>query len=138
MEVGASTFSRGVYNSIKWLFYFLQASIPFGAPPVLPRLQSQVQYFLENPQLLPIHDLELVQQHWKKDVDTKQICKVDALPPPTMLLIGRDPVTGVMSDLDEILVPHAGMTNKTSMSMLRTPGRLSDSPFNSQYFHLSI
>lgn len=43
-----------------------------------------------------------------------------------MLLIGRDPVTGVMSDLDEILFPHAGMTNKTSMSMLRTPGPLNE------------
>ena len=38
--------------------------LPFGAPPILMELKTQVQNYLENPEMLPIHDLEVVQQIW--------------------------------------------------------------------------
>lgn len=101
------------------ILLFLQSDLPFGAPPILPRLKSQVQFFLENPQLLPIHDLERVQQHWKEEADIKQICRADIAPTPTTLLVSSN----APNDIHEILIPHSEMNNRTSMSLQRTPGK---------------
>jgi len=98
------------------------SSLPFGAPPILFHLKTKVQNYLENPQLLPIHDFDSVQQHWKHGTDVKKLCHAEAAATPTTLLVERDTNTGLLSDVVEILSPHAGMTNKTSMSLQRIPG----------------
>lgn len=95
--------------------------LPFGAPPILMELKTQVQNYLENPEMLPIHDLKVVQQFWKHETDIHQLYKADIAPTPTTLLVKRDN-NGKMADIVEVLTPHAGMTNKTSMSLQRTPG----------------
>lgn len=95
--------------------------LPFGAPPILMELKSQVQNYLENPEMLPIHDLEMVQQYWKHETDVHQLCKAEIAPTPTTLFVKRDN-KGEMTQIVEVLTPHAGMTNKTSMSLQRTPG----------------
>ena len=59
--------------------------LPFGAPPILVELKSQIQNYLENPQLLPIHDLEMVQQYWKHDTDINQLCHAAVAATPTTL-----------------------------------------------------
>jgi len=97
-------------------------NLPFGAPPILFHLKTQVQNYLENPQLLPIHDLDFVQQHWKYETDIKKLCHAETASTPTTLLVERDTSTGLLSDPVEILSPYAGMTNKTSMSLQRIPG----------------
>jgi hypothetical protein len=84
-------------------------------------LKSQIQNYLENPEMLPIHDLEMVQQYWKHETDVHQLCKAEIAPTPTTLFVKRDN-KGEMSQIVEVLTPHAGMTNKTSMSLQRTPG----------------
>ena len=96
--------------------------LPFGAPPILPDLKTQVQGYLENPQLLPIHDLEAVQQFWKHDFNPLQLCTANAAATPTTLLVERDSSTGKLLDVAEIMTLHAGMTNKNSMSLQRNPG----------------
>jgi hypothetical protein len=96
--------------------------LPFGAPPILVEMKSQVQNYLENPQLLPIHDLEMVQQYWKHDAKMKQLCQTEVAATPTTLLVERDINTGALAEVVEIVTPHAGMTNKTSMSLQRIPG----------------
>ena len=98
-----------------------QMDLPFGAPPILMELKSQVQNYLENPEMLPIHDLEMVQQYWKHETDVHQLCKAEIAPTPTTLFVKRDN-KGEMTQIVEVLTPHAGMTNKTSMSLQRTPG----------------
>lgn len=95
--------------------------LPCGAPPILMELKSQIQNYLENPEMLPIHDLEMVQQYWKHETDVHQLCKAEIAPTPTTLFVKRDN-KGEMSQIVEVLTPHAGMTNKTSMSLQRTPG----------------
>ena len=107
--------------------------LPFGAPPILFHLKTQVQNYLENPQLLPIHDFDSVQQHWKHETDIKKLCYAEAASTPTTLLVERDTNTGLLSEVVEILSPHAGMTNKTSMSLQRIPGI-----FNSDFFLLEF
>ena len=97
-------------------------NLPFGAPPILFHLKTQVQNYLENPQLLPIHDLDFVQQHWKHETNIKRLTHADKATIPTTLLVERDITTGLLSETVEILSPHAGMTNKTSMSLQRIPG----------------
>ena len=101
---------------------FEMDSLPFGAPPILVEMKSQVQNYLENPQLLPIHDLEMVQQYWKHDANMKQLCQNEVAATPTTLLIEKDINTGDLAEVVEIVIPHAGMTNKTSMSLQRIPG----------------
>lgn len=96
--------------------------LPFGAPPILLELKSQVQNYLENPQLLPIHDLEMVQQFWNHDPNIKQLCHASVAAIPTTLLVERDFNTGALAEVVEVITPHAGMTNKTSMSLQRIPG----------------
>ncbi len=103
---------------LSFLLQFHQCDLPFGAPPILPRMKSQVQFYLENPQTLPIHDLNLTQQHWKEEINIKKICHVDVAPTPTTLSV----LPNADKDIVEILTPHAGMTNRTSMSLQRTPG----------------
>lgn len=96
--------------------------LPFGAPPILLDMKSEIQNYLENPQLLPIHDLEVVQQYWKHDTNIKQLCQAEVAATPTTLLVERDINTGALAEVVEIVTPHAGMTNKTSMSLQRIPG----------------
>lgn len=97
--------------------------LPFGAPPILVELKSQVQNYLENPQLLPIHDLENVQQYWKHETNISHLCHPAIAATPTTLLVERDFSTGTLEEVVEIITPHAGMTNKTSMSLQRIPGK---------------
>jgi len=97
--------------------------LPFGAPPILFHFKTQVQNYLENPQLLPIHDFDFVQQHWKHETDIRKLCHAETASTPSTLLVERDANSGLLSDVVEILSPHAGMTNKTSMSLQRIPGR---------------
>lgn len=96
--------------------------LPFGAPPILSDLKTKVQNYLENPQLLPIHDLEMVQQFWKSELKPRQLCREQIAPTPTTLLVERDHCTGSLSEIIEVIAPHAGMTNKNSMSLQRLPG----------------
>lgn len=98
--------------------------LPYGAPPILLEMRSEVQNYLENPQLLPIHDLEMVQQSWKHDINIKQLCQASVAATPTTLLVERDFNTELLTEVVEIITPHAGMTNKTSMSLQRIPGKL--------------
>lgn len=100
--------------------------LPFGAPPILPDLKLHVQNYLENPQLLPIHDLEVVQQFWKPEFNPQQLCNADIAPTPTTLLVDRDSSSGKLLDVVEVHTPHAGMTNKNSMSLQRNPGKYND------------
>ena len=100
--------------------------LPFGPPPILPDLRVKIQNYLENPQLLPIHDLEIVQQYWKHEISPLQLCSAEIAPTPTTLRLDRDPFTGNISEVVEILTPHAGMTNKNSMSLQRIPGNLNN------------
>ena len=97
--------------------------LPFGAPPILPRLKSKVQYFLENPQLLPIHDFRLVQQHWKEETDIGKICRAEIAPVPTTLVVLQKNA-GQRCETMEIATAQGKLTNKTSVSLQRTPGML--------------
>lgn len=99
----------------------LQMDLPYGAPPILMELKSQVQNYLENPEMLPIHDLEMVQQYWKHETDVHQLCKAEIAPTPTTLVMKRN-IKGEIAQIVEVTTPHAGMTNKTSMSLQRNPG----------------
>lgn len=112
--------------------------LPFGAPPVLVEMKSQVQNYLENPQLLPIHDLEMVQQYWKHEMDVKQLCFEDIAATPTTLLVERDANTGALAEVTEIMTPHAGMTNKTSMSLQRIPGKWYKLPLFSHFSSIFV
>ena len=64
----------------------------------------------------------MVQQYWKHDLNKKQLCQNEVAATPTTLLIEKDINTGDLAEVVEIVIPHAGMTNKTSMSLQRIPG----------------
>ena len=83
-------------------------------------MKSQVQFYLENPQTLTIHDLNLTQQHWKEEINIKKIGHVNKIATSTTLSV----LSNADEDIVEILTPHAGLTNRTSMSLQRTPGLL--------------
>lgn len=101
-------------------------------------MKSKIQDFLENPQLLPIHDLDRVQQFWKPESDPHLLCLTEAAPTPTTLCLERDLISERSEKILEIMITGAGMTNKTSMSLQRAPGILHLTFFPKQlcYYYL--
>lgn len=102
----------------------MKADLPFGVPPILSDIKSKIQDFLENPQLLPLHDLDRVQQFWKPECNPHFLCQIEAAPTPTTIYVERDLISGGPDKAVEIAIPQAGMSNKTSMSLQRAPGNL--------------
>ena len=85
-------------------------------------MKSKIQDYLENPQFLPLHDLDRVQQFWKPECDSHLLCQADVAPTTTTIYVERDLISGGSDRIIEMEIPQAGMSNKTSMSLQRAPG----------------
>ncbi|XP_046434524.1 helicase SKI2W [Neodiprion fabricii] len=97
-------------------------NLPFGPPPILSDIKSVLKEYIECPERLPIHDVEKVQCYWPREPDVLALLRHDLAPLGTNLKFDRDPITGRIADLQEVVVKGAGENPRNSMSMSRAPG----------------
>lgn len=91
-------------------------------PPVLPRLQDQVEEYLLTPELLPIHSASNSRKWFPRVPDPHRLYSLCPLPPGSRLEVERDPATGEITGLREVASQDAGATAKNSLSLGRAPG----------------
>lgn len=91
-------------------------------PPVLPRLQDQVEEYLLTPELLPIHSAANSRKWFPRVSDPHRLYSLCPLPPSSHLEVERDPASGEITGLREVSSRDAGATAKNSLSLGRAPG----------------
>lgn len=96
--------------------------MPFGPPPILPDIKSELKEYIVYPEKLPIHQLDRVQQYWDREPNISSLLHVDLAPAGTTLKYERDPITGCLGELQEFSVENVGQNVRNSMSMSRAPG----------------
>ncbi|XP_063870777.1 superkiller complex protein 2-like [Scylla paramamosain] len=91
-------------------------------PPVLPRLQDQVEEYLLTPELLPIHSATNSRKWFPRVPEPHRLYSLCSLPASSRLEVERDPATGEITGLREVASRDAGATSKNSLSLGRAPG----------------
>ncbi|XP_015587568.1 helicase SKI2W [Cephus cinctus] len=104
--------SKGKYN----------IEMPFGPPPILSDIKSEIRAYITCPERLPIHQIDNVQCYWPREPDILQLLHSDLAPVGMTLRFDRDPITGSIKDMKEVPLQGAGETARNSMSMSRAPG----------------
>ncbi|KAJ8672979.1 hypothetical protein QAD02_004240 [Eretmocerus hayati] len=96
--------------------------MPFGPPPILPDIRAELKEYIVQPERLPIHQLDKIQQYWERERNILSLLEADLSPAGTTLKYERDPITGRIGDIQEVFVDNVGQTVRNSMSMSRAPG----------------
>lgn len=86
----------------------------------------ELREYIECPERLPIHQLDDAQCYWPRIPDVCSLLEYDLAPINTTLKFDRDPITGKIGEMQEIILQGAGETARNSMSMTRAPGPLMD------------
>ncbi|GAB1863836.1 Helicase SKI2W [Camponotus japonicus] len=97
-----------------------------GPPPIWPDIKLELREYIECPERLPIHQLDDAQCYWSRIPDVCSLLEYDLAPINTTLKFDRDPITGKIGEMQEIILQGAGETARNSMSMTRAPGPLMD------------
>jgi antiviral helicase SKI2 len=100
--------------------------MPFGPPPILPDIKTELEEYIVYPEKLPIHQLNKVQQYWDREPDILTLLKTDVSPVGTDIKFERDPVTCRTGNVQEVCIQHIGKTVRNSMSMSRAPGPVTE------------
>ena len=67
--------------------------LPMGLPPILPDINENLEQYLDNPELLPMHKDEPL-RIWNRIPQPKRLLFTDIAPLSTTLKVDRDPSTG--------------------------------------------
>ncbi|XP_053984340.1 SKI2 subunit of superkiller complex protein [Hylaeus volcanicus] len=94
--------------------------------PIWPDVQNVLREYITCIDNLPIYHLNNAQCYWPRERDVLSILDFDLAPPGTTLKFDRDPVTGELGKMHEVLVASAGKNARNSMSMTRAPGPVTD------------
>ncbi|XP_070172313.1 superkiller complex protein 2 isoform X2 [Polyergus mexicanus] len=95
-------------------------------PPIWPDIKLELRDYIECPERLPIHQLDSAQCYWSRKPNVCSLLEFDLAPIDTTLKFDRDPITGKIGEMQEIVLQGAGETARNSMSMTRAPGPLTD------------
>ncbi|XP_071447333.1 superkiller complex protein 2 [Hetaerina americana] len=109
--------SNSVENELE-----VKVQLPFGPPPVLPDVKKELQSFLLCTDKLPIHDFRNSQRFWKRTPNPTSLFDVSLSPLGTNLKVERDPTTGELLGLKEVVVRDVGAHARNSASLSRAPG----------------
>ncbi|KAK6638723.1 hypothetical protein RUM43_006990 [Polyplax serrata] len=82
----------------------LKVELPFGAPPILPDVQKQLQEYILCPERLPIHNYETSQQHWDVAPNPSELYHSDLSQMSTTLKTYRDLTNGELKGFKEVLM----------------------------------
>ncbi|PFX34751.1 Helicase SKI2W [Stylophora pistillata] len=123
IEVIPESFNKSSKKELKPL-----TTLPCGLPPLFaPDLKTDLEKYLLDPTVLPIHDFYRTQRFWPREQDPESLLFSDVCPVPLTLKVERNPTTGELLGYNEVMLTDTGCTSKNSMSLLRQPGPLSAS-----------
>ncbi|KAG7202632.1 hypothetical protein KM043_009812 [Ampulex compressa] len=100
--------------------------LPFGPPPIWPDIKSELKEYIECPENLPIHQVDNTQAYWPWEPNVLELLDYDLAPSGTTLRFDRDPVTGRLGKMHEVVLKSANETARNSMSMSRAPCPFAD------------
>ncbi|OXU24095.1 hypothetical protein TSAR_004469 [Trichomalopsis sarcophagae] len=100
--------------------------LPFGPPPILPDIRTELKEYIVNPEKLAIHQVDKVQQYWERKPKILSLLEANLTPLGTTLKYERDPITGHIGEIQEVMMQNIGETVRNSMSMARAPGPISE------------
>ncbi|KAK2583646.1 hypothetical protein KPH14_009581 [Odynerus spinipes] len=100
--------------------------LPLDLPPIWPDIKTELKEYIECPERLPIHHLDRAQCYWPREPDVLSLLEFDLAPLGTTLKFDRDPVTGRVGKMQEVVMKGVGKNSKNSMSMTRAPGPTAD------------
>ncbi|XP_043670691.1 helicase SKI2W [Vespula pensylvanica] len=100
--------------------------LPFELPPIWPEINTVLKEYIECPERLPIHQLDHAQCYWPREPDIRSLLEFDLAPLSTTLKFDRDPVTGHIGQMQEVVLKGVGENARNSMSMNRLPGSIMD------------
>lgn len=123
IEIIPESFNKSSKKELKPL-----TTLPCGLPPLFaPDLKTDLEKYLLDPTVLPIHDFQRTQRFWPREQDPESLLFSDVCPVPSTLKVERNPTTGELLGYNEVMLTDTGCTSKNSMSLLRQPGPLSAS-----------
>ena len=70
-----------------------ESGLPYGLPPILPSINEKLEQYLENPELLPMHNDEPI-RFWNRTPQPKRLLFAEMAPLSTTLTVDRDASTG--------------------------------------------
>ncbi|KAI4500959.1 hypothetical protein M0802_003762 [Mischocyttarus mexicanus] len=95
-------------------------------PPIWPNINTTLKKYVECPEQLPIHQVDFAQCYWPRKPDVVSLLHYELSPLGTTLKFDRDPITGCLGQMQEIILEEVGKNSKNSMSMKRIPGAVTD------------
>ncbi|XP_034176859.2 superkiller complex helicase subunit twister [Osmia lignaria lignaria] len=93
----------------------------FEFPPVWPDIKTELRGYIECLDNLPMYNLDNLQCYWPRKPDILSLLDTDLAPLGTTLKFDRDPITGKLGEMHEVVLESAGKTARNSMSMTRAP-----------------
>lgn len=100
--------------------------LPFGLPPIMPDVKTELTKYVTDIERLQIYHLDNTQCHLPRESNVLSLLHFDLAPIGTTLKFNRNPITGELEDMKEVILKGAGETSKNSMSMNRAPGPVSE------------
>ena len=70
-----------------------ETSLEIGPPPILPSINKRLDQYLEDPELLPMHNDQPI-RIWNRIPQPKRLLFTEIAPLSTTLKVERDPATG--------------------------------------------
>ncbi|KAL4219308.1 hypothetical protein ACF0H5_021887 [Mactra antiquata] len=109
-------------------------TLPFGPPPILPKLEDEIDKFLSNIDDIPIHATDKAQKFIPRQVEPLNLLHTDVTPLQTTIQVERNPTTGQLLGYKENYLPDTGKTSQNSLSLQRAPDPSADVRGNSLNF----
>ncbi|WAR31042.1 SKIV2-like protein [Mya arenaria] len=103
------------------------AKLPLDAPPIIPRLEDELERFLTDPESIPIHDIDRAQRFTPRVAEPLNLLHVDLCPVQSTIQVERNPTTGQLVGYREAYISDTGQTARNSLSLKRAPDPDSDS-----------
>ena len=70
-----------------------ETTLEIGPPPILPSINKRLDQYLEDPELLPMHNDQPI-RIWNRIPQPKRLLFTEIAPLSTTLKVERDPATG--------------------------------------------
>uniref|UniRef100_A0A8C5MUA5 SKI2 subunit of superkiller complex n=1 Tax=Leptobrachium leishanense TaxID=445787 RepID=A0A8C5MUA5_9ANUR len=99
------------------------STVPHGLPPYEVDVSYEViQKYLGDPEWLSMHHFDRSERSWPRTVDSPSLLHMEVTAAHMELSVERNPATGELLGITEVLVDHTGLSAQNSLSLRRPPG----------------